>query len=324
MAGRSVVVGVDLGGTKILSAVFDDDLRKIARKKTKTAAVNGSDAVLDNVSLSVAGALDKAKIPMADVDAIGVAVPGVFDRSTGVIIQTPNLPLSDYPLKAALEQHFSRPVWVENDVNAGTYGEYRAGAAKGYRHVLGVFPGTGIGGGLIINGELYIGSGGNAGEIGHMIIQPGGPLCGCGRRGCLEAFAGRSAMARDAVFLANSGAAPDTLAAAGTDYSAYTSKVFHRAIEAGEAAIVGVIERAAWYLGIGLANCVNLLNPEIVVVGGGLVERLGDRYLRVVEQSMRDHAMRGLADHVAVVAASLGDDATVVGAAALAAERSRA
>ena len=314
------VVAVDLGGTKILTAAFDSNFAKIGRNKVKTKAYEGADAIFNAVVDSITDALASAKINTNDVRGIGIVIPGVFDRDTGLVVETPNLPLSRFPFKSKLFERIPVPIFIENDVNAGTYGEFRSGAAVGYRHVVGVFPGTGIGGGLILDGKLYIGATGNAGEIGHMIIQTGGPLCGCGQRGCLEALASRSAMARDAVFLANSGSAPATLAQAGTDYSRYSSKTFSKALEAGDEAIERVIDRAAWNLGIGLANCANLLSPEIIVIGGGLVERLGEAYIETVDRSMRSHAMRGIGESVKVVGAKLGDDAAVLGVAALVAE----
>lgn len=315
------VVGVDLGGTKILTAIFDSALQKRAQTKKKTNPSDGEDSIIETICETITDALKKADQSPESLSAIGVTVPGVFDRNTGVVFSTPNLPFSDYPLKQKLEMHFPVPVVIENDVNAGTYGEYRAGAAKGFTHVIGVFPGTGIGGGLILDGKLFIGATGNAGEVGHMIINPSGPLCGCGKYGCLEAHASRSAMSRDAVFLANSGAAPETLASVGTDYAKYTSKVYDRACNGGDATVAAIVDRAAWYLGIGIANCVNLLSPEVVVIGGGLVERLGRHYLDRVEHSMREHAMSGISESVRMIAATLGDDAAVYGAAALANER---
>ena len=314
---RDAVVAVDLGGTKILTAVFDADFAIIGRKKVKTRAYEGADAIFEGVVDSITAAIASSGLSVDAIRGIGIVIPGVFDRSTGFVVETPNLPLSAFPLKSRLSKRFSVPIFIENDVNAGTYGEFRSGAATGYRHVVGVFPGTGIGGGLILDGKLFIGATGNAGEIGHMIIHSEGPLCGCGQRGCLEALASRSAMARDAVYLASSGSAPAALEQAGTDYSRYSSKTFSKALAAGDDAIAGVVDRAAWNLGIGLANCANLLSPEIIVIGGGLVERLGRTYVESVSRSMRAHAMSGIGESVEIVEAKLGDDAAILGSAAL-------
>ncbi len=316
----SYYVGVDLGGTKILSVVYDDGFNRVSKDKTKTAAQDGSDAILEKIVKSVSNSLDKVDADFSAVKAAGITVPGVFSRDTGVVYTTPNLPFEEYPLKERLQDSLHTTVRIENDVNAGTYGEYRKGAASGYRCVIGLFPGTGIGGGLILNGELYTGATGNAGEIGHTIIQADGPLCGCGKHGCLESLASRSAIARDAVFLASNGSAPAALEYAGTDFKSYTSKTLARSIEGGDAAVQEIIDRSAYYLGIGMANCVNILNPEIFVIGGGLVDRFGDRYIQTAAESMRSHAMEGLVADVRVVQASLGDYAAVIGAALLARE----
>ena len=232
----------------------------------------------------------------------------------------PNLGVSNFPIGDRLQQAFGVPVVVENDVSAGTYGEHRYGAARGRRHVIGVFPGTGIGGGLVLDGRLYRGARGNAGEVGHMIVQLDGPMCGCGQYGCLEAVASRSAIARDLIAQAAIGRVPSVAAKAGTDVRALRSKMIARVLAAGERAGIELLERAAERLGIGLANCVNMLNPEMVVLGGGLVEKLGDWLIERAADSMRRHALPALAEGVEVVAAALGDEAVVRGAATLAQE----
>ena len=182
-----------------------------------------------------------------------------------------------------------------------------------------MFPGTGIGGGLVLDGRLYRGARGNAGELGHM-MQLDGPLCGCGQYGCLEALASRSAIARDLISQAAIGKAPTVTAKAGTDVRSVRSKMIARVLAAGEQPGVELLERAAERLGIGIANCVNLLNPEMVVLGGGLVEKLGDWLVERTADSMRRHALPSLGEGVEVVAATLGDEAVVRGAAALAQE----
>ena len=209
---------------------------------------------------------------------------------------------------------------MENDVSAGTFGEFKYGAARGYRHVVGIFPGSGIGGGLILNGSLYTGATGNAGEIGHMIISSDGPLCGCGQRGCLEAHSSKTAIAKEVITLASMGEAPTALRQAGTDFKNYTSKVLAKSSQGGDRRVAEVLSRAAWHLGIGMANCVNILSPEVIVLGGGLVEKLGKKFVDEAEHSMHLHAMPHLVMNIKVVEASLGDDAVILGAGALAVE----
>ncbi len=311
-----------MGGTKMISAVVSDDLRILARRKRPTEAQEGADAVLGRIMENIRGALTKAgsEEPKLRLDGIGIAVPGTIDREQGVVLETPNLAMKNYPLGRRLRKEFGVPVVLVNDVSAGVYGEYIAGAARGFRHVIGLFVGTGIGGGLVLDGRLYGGATGNAGEIGHTIILNGGPLCGCGRRGCVESLASRTAMAKDIVALAGAGAAPGVLERAGTDIKLVKSGVLSRSVEEGESRVIDVIEKAAEYLGIAMANCANILSPEVFVLGGGVVEKLGEFYVDAARRSMHAHGMKSLVGSVEVVAAQLGDDAVPIGAAALARE----
>ncbi|MEW5814079.1 MAG: ROK family protein [Spirochaetota bacterium] len=314
---RKFVIGFDLGGTKMISALLEKETIK-GRAKCTTNAQSGIDSVVDSIIQCIHKSLEKAKVTINEVLGIGIAVPGVINRKEGIVVYTPNLGFNNFNLLEILQREFQIPIILENDVNAGVYGEYSKGAARGYRHIVGIFPGTGIGGGLILDGKLYHGATGNAGEIGHMIIQNEGALCGCGQYGCLEAHASRRAMAKEAVAITSAGGAPLTLQEAGTDFKRFKSKVFANAYERGEESIKAVVKKAAYYLGIGMANCVNIFNPEVIVLGGGLVEKLGKEYVAEAEKSMRAHALPALVKDVKVVEASLGDDAIIYGAANIA------
>jgi glucokinase len=313
-------IGFDLGGTKMLAYLFDQDMNVIASQKLKTGSDRGPGLVAERIIDLTRTILADTNVNERSILGMGIAVPGVIDFDEGVVKQAPNLGMVEFPLARILRQELPFPIYLDNDVNAGTWGEYRRGAGRGYRHVLGVFPGTGIGGGLILDGKLYRGAGGAAGEIGHMIIQPGGTICGCGQEGCLEALASRKAMSKDALGMVAAGVLPAGFEDYGTDLAAYTSSFFLKAETAGIPEIQAITERAARYLGMGIANLVNLLNPECVIIGGGLVEKLGESYRSAVERSMRAHAMAYPGNAAAVVAASLGDDAVPVGAAMLASD----
>lgn len=316
------VIGFDLGGTKMLSALVYEG--KILEKiKEKTRAQKGQKVVAQGIVDTLNETLKKGGIKKSDCGGLCLAVPGPIDVKTGTLIKTPNLGFVDFPLVSMLQKHFPFPIFLENDVNAGTYGEFVSGAARGYNHVIALFPGTGIGGGIILNGKLYRGASGNAGEIGHMIIQTNGPRCGCGQYGCLESLASRTAMTKETIALTSSGKAPITLEEAQTDFKNYKSGVYQKALINEERPVVEVIDRAARFLGIGMANCVNIFNPELIVLGGGLVEKLGDYYLNKARESMRTHAMAALVEGVEVKPAELGDDAAVLGAAGIAEEETR-
>lgn len=313
MNSEDIVIGFDLGGTKMLCAVFKGD-KIVSRYKQETLAYEGPDKVVDRIVETLEKGIEEASVSPDDVQGIGIAVPGPIDRDKGVIVNTPNLGFYDYSFLKKLKKKFKAPMIIGNDVSAGTYGEFLQGAAKGYKHVIGVFPGTGIGGGIIIDGKLYHGASGNAGEVGHMIVQLEGPLCGCGRYGCLEAVASKTALSKDAVALAAAGKAPTIMKEAGTDFALCKSKVFKKAM-GDDDAITEIIKRGAYLLGIGLANLVNIFNPELIILGGGLVEKLGKQYTGIAEKSMRDHAMPAISKDVTVLPAQLGDDAVVIGAA---------
>ena len=313
--GRELYAGLDLGGTKIAAALLTGDGRVVGRARLNSRAGSRAEVVADTMIGAVDEALRGAGVTRAALRGAGIGAPGLLDFETGVIAFAPNLGMRDFPLRDYITDRLGVPVFLDNDVNMGTYGEYLAGAARGFRYVLGVFPGTGVGGGLVVNGQVFRGANGTAGEVGHIIVQQGGALCGCGQRGCLEAYASRSAIARDLVMLAAIGQAPTVRAAAGTRLKAVKSGVIARAVAAKEPAVRAVVERSARFLGIGVANCVNLFSPDLVVLGGGLVEKLGGRYVAQVERAMHEHALQASAAGVRVVAAELGDAAAIHGAA---------
>ena len=320
---QSYLIGFDLGGTKMLCTVLDDELNVVGREKVKVGSARDNDSILEAIGDAIKKALKSAKVDEDQLRAIGIASPGPIDFENGILLETPNLHLSNLPLRDALQKEFGCSVLLENDVNAGTYGEYIRGAAVGFRHVVGIFPGTGVGGGLILDGKLYRGSGGGAGEIGHITIEPDGPKCGCGNYGCLEQMSSRAAIAKELVGLALTGQSKVVMEEAGTDVAKVKSKTILKAVEAGEPAVIEVVKRAARYMGIGMAAAVNIFNPEILILGGGLIEKLGDFYVEEAAESMRAHAMKGLVANVQVRQALLTDDAAVIGAAALALEEAQ-
>ncbi|MCA1754708.1 MAG: ROK family protein [Spirochaeta sp.] len=314
------LMGFDMGATKMLCAVLDDTYNVIAKNKVKTKG-SGNDEIFSTICRCIDECLAKLPSDAPHLDGIGIACPGPIDEVNGIVRSAPNVGVAEFPLRRLLEERYAVPVLLENDVNAGVFGELVAGAARGKQHVIGLFPGTGLGGGIIMNGELYAGATGGAGEIGHMTVQSDGRLCGCGGYGCLEALASRSAIAKDAVAAAAGGDAPALYAEVGTDLKKVTSGVLRRAIDGGDVVVKRMVERAAYFLGVGMANCVNIFNPELIVIGGGLVEKFGSEYLGVAEGVMRERAMSSLADTVVVAAAELGDYAAVIGAAARLAEK---
>jgi glucokinase len=326
-AENPVFIGVDLGATKIVSAAWAVSAEKeklgspIAQVKDKTPRTGKAKDIVAAITGIVREVAESASGDHRACAGLGVAVPGPLDRERGVVRYTPNLGLEDYPLAAELSQALGMPVRLENDVQAGVLGELVAGALRGFQNAVGIFIGTGIGGGIVLDGKLYRGSTGSAGEIGHMILLEGGPLCGCGNYGCLEALASRTAMAKDALALAASGKAPAMLEAAGTDFRKYRSSAIEEALDGEDEAVGRVVDRAGFWLGVAFANVVNLLNPEAIVVGGGVTARFGKRLVKAAGESMEARLMPGLAASVRILLSELGDLAVPAGA-AIAARRS--
>ncbi|HDP34376.1 MAG TPA: ROK family protein [Candidatus Hydrogenedentes bacterium] len=318
LKNKTAIVGMDIGGTKMMAAVFDQKFHKIGVCRKKSRSKNGGETEMRVIKV-IREAIENAGNP--PIAGIGVGSPGPLDPATGVIIDTPNLGWKNFPLAHLLRETFKTPVVVDNDVNVGTYGEWRCTALRSKKHVLGVFPGTGIGGGIIIDGKILHGFSGAAGEVGHITIMPDGPFCGCGKRGCLEALASRVAIAKEVAALAAREDAPYILEHCGTDVNAIRSGVLARAIEAGETMVEEVVRKAAYYIGIGVGNLINVLSPEVVVLGGGLVEAMETLVLEEVEKAVAEHAMPFLRKNVRIAAAQLGDDAVVMGAAKLISER---
>lgn len=318
--------GIDLGGTKMLTAILDEKLKIVVRHKVGTPALRGGQDLVNFIR----SALDASRVelqkasgdPKATISALGMTIPGTVDLERGYLIDTPNLGVQNFPLKGELRKVLGIPVILENDVSAGIYGELTNGVAKGHTEVIGLYPGTGVGGGIIIGGKLYHGVSGAAGEFGHMKVQQGGRLCGCGQYGCLEAVASKTALAKDLVHLASTGRAPTILEKAGTDFTQIRSGLIRKSIENGEKAVLAQVERAAWYIGIGAGNLINAFNPELVVIGGGLSEKLWEWMKGPIKKGIDESAMPFLAKAAKVKQASLGDDSVAVGVAALAREAS--
>jgi glucokinase len=309
-------IGFDLGGTKMQAVLFDARFTVVARRKKKTRGSEGAEAGVERITSSIEKLLEDAQVSVADLSGIGVGCPGPLNLEEGVILNAPNLGWKDVPLKRILEQQFDCPTTICNDVDAGVFGEYKFGAAAGARTALGVFPGTGIGGGLVYEGRIYRGAKSSCLEIGHIPFVTDGRMCGCGRRGCLETVASRLAISAEIAQAAYRGQAPNLLRLAGTDLANIRSGTLAEAIAAGDSVVEKIVRTGARRLGIGMAGFVNILLPDVIVLGGGLVEALPKLYLKEVEAALEEHVMPAYAGMSAIKVAMLGDDAGAMGAAA--------
>ncbi|EDM29519.1 probable transcription repressor [Lentisphaera araneosa HTCC2155] len=314
------ILGFDLGGTKVLAAVLDNDFNILSRVKMKANADLGVKSVYKVICAVIKDACDEAGIDVSDLSAIGGCAPGLVEPKTGLVYDTPNLGFKNFPLQEKLSQDFNIPVHIENDVNAGLYGELHFGAARGMENVLALSPGTGVGGAIVIDGKLIRGSRGGAGEFGHIIVQPDGPLCGCGQRGCLEAISSRTALSQQILSFAVRGRVPLVIDEAKGNLKKVKSGLIARAYNSGDEDVQAIVDYAARYLGVGMSNLVNSFNPEAIILGGGLIEALPEPFLKISTKVMREKAMGVNGEKVKVLAAELGDDAVIKGSAQLAAE----
>lgn len=314
---RRYWVGFDLGGSKMLAVVYDSEFRQVARKRKRTRGSGGASEGLDRILALIDTALEAAGAPREALAGIGLGCPGPLDLDKGIVLEMPNLGWKKVKVRAELERAFACPAVVVNDVDAGVYGEFRFGAAKGSRCVVGVFPGTGIGGGAVYQGEIIRGAKGSALEIGHVPVIRDGPLCGCGRRGCLEAVAGRLAISAAAAMAGYRGEAPALLKAAGTDLQNIRSRALADAIAAGDKAVEMIVREAARMIGWAMAGVVDVLAPDTVLLGGGLVNDMPELFESEIGAALKAQVMPAFSDTFKVVAAKLGDDASVTGAAAL-------
>jgi glucokinase len=316
--GEDLFLGIDLGGTKIIAGLVERGGRIVARQYCKTGAREGPEAVFDRLTDVATQLLTAEGIDRGSVTAVGVAAPGPIDTMAGVVTAPPNLPgWQDVPLAEVIEKRLSLPAFLENDGNAAALAEYRFGAARDCEHMVYVTAGTGIGGGFILNGQPYRGTSGAAAEVGHMTLLPNGPLCGCGNRGCLEALASGTAIAREARERVARGVPTFIAELAEGDLSSISAKLVAEAADEGDIEAQLILDEAMGYFGIGMANLVNLLNPHIIVIGGGLTN-MGERLFDPVRRIIDRRAFRTSANAVEVRPAQLGHDVGLLGAAAVA------
>ncbi|MEE8389501.1 MAG: ROK family protein [Anaerolineae bacterium] len=316
MSGQ-FIVGIDLGGTKISTALADGTGKIIAHDYRETHAIEGPEAVIGRMLDAARRVMAQAEVKATGVAAVGIGAPGPLDVEAGVVVSPPNLPGWERVfLKRRIEAELGITTFLDNDANAAALGEHRFGAGRGTEHVIYVTVSTGIGGGLILGGKLYHG-GGMAGEIGHVTVVPYGPLCGCGNRGCLEALASGTAIAREARERVARGVPTLMADLAGGDLECITAKLVAEAANRGDAEAQHILTKAMDYLGIGMANLVNLFNPQLIVIGGGLTN-IGEALFEPVRRGIDRHAFPIPAQAVRVVRAELGDNAGVLGAVAVA------
>ena len=310
---KTHVVGIDIGGTKLATVVADSTGHILSKVRKPTLAERGPEYALQLLFDMVRETVEQANLEQQSISAIGVSCGGPLDTKTGIVYSPPNLPGWDaLPLKAQLESEFQIPVTIENDANASALAEFRFGGGRGYDAVLYMTMSTGIGGGIVINGEIYHGANDSAGEVGHQILLPDGPLCGCGKRGCLEALCSGPAIAlraQEAIRkqLANGEAsATRLLNFANNSIENVKSEHVLQAARTGDALALQLVDETAYYMGWGIANLVNILNPDIVLLGT-IAIAAGDLLLNPIRKTVSELAMTRPAEVVKIAPAQLGD-----------------
>lgn len=321
MSGVSDLYGaIDLGGTKILAAVATASGEWLGDDARPTDANRGPDAVIASMVESLRAAARHAGVDPSLLRGVGIGAPGPIDFARQTVVEMPNLPdWEGLPLAQRVGDALTIRAVLENDANAAAYGEHAFGAGQGVENLIYLTVSTGIGGGLVLGNHLYRGALGSAGELGHIVINEAGPLCGCGAHGCLEAMASGTAIAEQGVLAVRHGRSSTiTRLAAG---GAITAETVARAAQEGDNVAAEIIAAAGHALGLGLADFVNVFNPDLIVIGGGTA-KIGAALLDPALATMRARAFRRPAEHVRIVPAALGDRSVAAGALALARELS--
>ena len=306
------VVGIDIGGTKLATVVADKTGHILGKVRKPTHSEKGPEYAIGLLFDMVREVVNQVGLEQTSISAIGVSCGGPLDTKTGIVYSPPNLPGWDaLPLKALLESEFQVPVIIENDANASALAEFRFGGGRGYSAVLYMTMSTGIGGGIVIDGQVYHGANDSAGEVGHQILLPNGPRCGCGKRGCLEALCSGPAIARRAQAALQKqrkgGKSPTALLALADErIEAIKSEHVLAAARTGDALALELVQETAYYMGWGIANLVNILNPDIVLLGT-IAVAAGDLLLDPIRETVSKFAMTRPAEAVHIAPAQLGD-----------------
>ena len=307
---------LDVGGTKVLGAIFNENDEIIFRLKKRSTAKGSASADVEAVIVEVVEEMIASSgIDRQDINAIASCAPGVIDQDRGVVLFCPNLPWRDYDIASAMKARFGVPFFVGNDVNLGVLGEHVYGAAKGYRNVVGFFIGTGMGGGLILNNELFTGHRFKAAEYGHMIVDPKGPRCGCGQRGCLEAFSSKTGMTnymRKQIAKGRRSMMEEAI-----QDGVFRSKKLKKAVAAGDPVACEAVDRACHYLAIATGNMIDTISPDLILYGGGVMEAMGPVFMEKILAELDRYCMPSIRDTVEVKQAALGDDSILYGDLAL-------
>ncbi len=314
------IVGVDLGGTTFTVGIMDFNGNILSSVDTDTPVENGPSAVmgkiLDNIDLAING----AKLSREDILGVGLGAPGILDVERGINIFSPNLKWHNVDMVTPIKDYLNVPVFIENDVRVAALGERRFGAGKGRKYMIFIALGTGIGSGIIINGELFRGSIGGGGEIGHMVIDSNGPKCNCGNYGCFESLAAGPSMVARAEKAIKSGLETKIFELAERNIGNITPAIIYQAAKLGDKVALDVFRETSFYLGLGLVTLTTVFNPECIIIGGGIAKSW-DILMPPAIQMVKTRSFPGSRDVVEIIPSQLGDSAGMIGACVLAIEK---
>jgi len=311
-------IGLDIGGTKIAGALVSASGKILTRTKTSTPKKVKPKDIYNCVTDAIDELIQAAGIRPSYIKGIGVGVPGIVDTRNHHILAAPNIALTGFPLSASLKRKFHKRVVMTNDVNAGLLGEAWLGAAKGLSHVVGIFPGTGVGGAVICDGKLLLGAQGAATELGHVIMSIDGPLCHCGNRGCLEALTSRWAIERDIRLAVKAGRKTIVTQLNDGKLDMIKSRILKEALGKNDAVVKSVMTKAAVVLGKTAVSLNHTFNPQAIIFGGGVIKACGDFILPIVVKEVNADPFFKQFNTCRILPSKLGDDAVTLGAARLA------
>lgn len=312
-------VGIDLGGTNIVAGVVDNEYNIIAKASCKTAVPRPESEICDSMAAIVLEAVEKAELTMDDIDYIGIGVPGAVNPETRIIETSPNLFFTNWEVAKMMEERLHKYTKIENDANAAALGEFLAGSAKGSKNAVAITLGTGVGGGIVIDGKIYSGSNYAGAELGHMVIVKDGVECGCGRKGCWEAYASATALIRMTKEAIRSEKAEFSymLNAVGGDIDKVSGRTAFEAMKAGDNTAKEVVDKYIGYLACGLVNVINIFQPDVLCIGGGIAGQ-GETLLAPLRTIIeRERITKYNEKQTCVCIASLGNDAGIIGAACI-------
>ena len=310
-------IGVDVGATKVYTILIDSKNKILTRSKKKSREGTPK-VILDRIAATIASVTQESAISIEQVGGIGIGFPGPLDPNTGVVLEATNLPGWDHlPLADEITKQIGRPAFLDNDVNLGTLGEALVGSGKGASNVIGIFLGTGVGGGIVLGGKLYHGTSGTAGEVGHMIIQYGGRRSPRGLFGSIEGLTSRVSIVQQLVEAIHAGA-KSSLSPTVKAGERIRSRAIAKAYREGDNLIIDVLHHTAEYVGVAVGSLINFLAPDVVVLGGGVMEAIPEAILPTAKKVAKSIAVPGAWSHVLIVEAELNDDAGAMGGALLA------